>query len=71
MEVLKTGFILYTIKECVFFYERLLGLHVLYRNEMLICYDFYGSYLKLEIDDETEQTKPSIPSRDGTCIRLT
>ena len=72
MEILKTGFILYTInyKECVFFYEQLLGLKVLYRNEMLTCFDFYGSYLMVEIDDETEQTEPSLPSRDRTCIRL-
>lgn len=72
MEILKTGFILYTInyKECVFFYEKLLELKVLYRNEMLTCFDFYGSYLMVEIDDETKQTESSIPSRDRACIRL-
>jgi len=72
MELQKTGFILYTInyKECVFFYEKILELKVLYRHEMLTCFDFHGSYLMVEIDDETEQTKPTLPGRDRTCIRL-
>lgn len=72
MEILQTGFILYTInyKACTAFYGNTLGLKVLYENEMLTCYDFYGSYLMVEIDDETDQTEPTLPNRDRTCIRL-
>lgn len=72
MQILKTGFILYTInyEACVSFYGKTLGLKVLYSNEMLTCFDFYGSYLMVEIDDETEETNASLPSRDRTCIRL-
>jgi len=72
MEVVRSGFILYTLKykECVSFYEKTMGLKVLYRKEALTCFDFYGSYLMVEIDDETELTEPSIPSRDRTCIRF-
>ncbi len=72
MEIIKTGFILYTINygECIHFYEKLLGLKVLYRKQTLTCYDFYGSYLMVEIDDETEQSNPFLPNRDRTCIRL-
>jgi len=72
MQIRQTGFILYTInyKECIHFYEKLLKLKVMYRNEMLTCFDFHGSYLMVEIDDETELTEPSLPSRDRTCIRF-
>lgn len=72
MKVLKTGFILYTInyQDCISFYKNTLGLNVLYKNESLTCFDFYGSYLMVEIDDETDETELSLPSRDRTCIRL-
>ena len=72
MEIAKTGFILYTInyKECIHFYENLLELKVLYRYDMLTCFDFKGSYLMVEIDDETDQTEATTPGRDRTCIRL-
>ncbi len=72
MNITKTGFILYTIdyKACVHFYKNILELKVLYDNEMLTCFDFHGSYLMVEIDDETEQTQVTLPQRDRTCIRL-
>lgn len=72
MKIHKTGFILYTInyKECILFYERQLELKVLYRRESLTCFDFHGSYLMVEIDDETTLTKPSLPDRDRICIRF-
>ena len=67
-----SGFILYTInyKECVAFYKDVLALKVLYTKESLTCFEFGGSYLMVEIDDETNETNPSIPSRDRTCLRL-
>lgn len=72
MEILKSGFILYTInyKECVFFYENILKLDVLYRKDSLTCFDFNGSYLMVEIDDESNLTEPSIAKRDKTCLRM-
>lgn len=72
MKIAKTGFILYTInyEECVNFYQNILGLKVLYKKEMLTCFDFHGSYLMVEIDDETDITESAIPNRDKTCIRI-
>ena len=72
MDVLNSGFILYTInyKECVQFYEKLLQLKVLYRKEILTCFEFYGNYLMVEITDDADELTASIPSRDRTCIRL-
>ena len=72
MEIIRTGIILYTInyEECVLFYENILGLKVLYRKDTLTCFDFNGSYLMVEIDDETDQKEPSLPNRDRTCIRI-
>ena len=72
MKIAKTGFILYTInyENCVYFYQNVLGLKVIYKKAMLTCFDFHGSYLMVEIDDATDQTKPSLPHRDRTCIRL-
>jgi len=72
MHIKKTGFILYTIKyeACVNFYEQVLGLSVLYRKETLTCFNFHGSYLMVELDDETEEIEPSFPTRDRACIRI-
>ena len=72
MHVLKSGFILYTIKyeECVLFYEKILELKVLYRKEILTCFEFYGNYLMVEITDDADELTATIPSRDRTCIRL-
>ncbi len=72
MKIEQTGFILYTINyiDCVDFYENTLGLNVMYRKDSLTCFDFHGSYLMVEIDDETELTTATPPSRDRTCIRL-
>ena len=72
MEVVKTGFILYTLNydKCVAFYHKILDLKILYKKENLTCFDFYGSYLMVELDDEAEWTSTSVPVRDRTCIRL-
>ena len=72
MEVQKSGFILYTInyKECVIFYEHVLKLNVLYRKKELTCFDFFGSYLMVEIDDATDLKEPSIVKRDKICLRI-
>lgn len=72
MEIIKTGFILYTLnyEACLDFYGKVIGLKILYQKETLTCFDFFGSYLMVEIDDETDQTEVSNPDRDRTCIRM-
>ncbi len=72
MTIQQTGFILYTIEyeKCVAFYENVLKLDVLYRREQLTCFDFHGSYLMVELDDETTETVVTLPKRDRTCLRL-
>jgi extradiol dioxygenase family protein len=72
METVKTGFILYTINydECVSFYKDVLALPVLYKKDELTCFEFFGSYIMVEVDDETDLTSPEIPARDRTCVRL-
>lgn len=72
MEIKRTGFILYTInyEQCVAFYRDILQLKVLYTKESLCCFDFHGSYLMVEVDDETDQTEVKLGLRDKTCIRL-
>lgn len=72
MDVVETGFILYTInyKECVEFYRDVLGLKVYYTKKDLTCFDFYGSYLMIEVDDTTSLAEPESDFRDRTCIRI-
>ena len=72
MKIEKTGFILYTInyRACLDFYKNILGLKILYQKETLTCFDFHGSYLMVEIDDETNITQSSPPKRDRTCLRI-
>jgi len=72
MKIAKTGFILYTINysDCVNFYQNILGLKILYKKKMLTCFDFHGSYLMVEKDDEIDQTGTTLPKRDKICIRI-
>ena len=71
-KVHQSGFILYTVryKECVAFYQEILGLKILYKKETLTCFDFYGSYLMVEIDDESGEISSHAPERDRACMRL-
>lgn len=72
MNISKTGFILYTInfEKCVEFYRDLLGLEVLYVKKDLCRFDFYGSYLMVEVDDMTDLKSPEENFRDRSCIRF-
>lgn len=45
-------------------------LPILYTKETLTCFDFHGSYLMVEIDDETHETEASLPTRDRSCLRI-
>ncbi|MEM6767995.1 MAG: hypothetical protein AAF655_23880 [Bacteroidota bacterium] len=62
MQIDKTGFILYTInyEACLHFYGEILGLPILYKKETLTCFDFHGSYLMVEIDDERDYIKKGL-----------
>lgn len=53
MEIDRTGLILYVRKysECVAFYQTVLGLPILFQNRDLTCFDFFGTYLMVEIED--------------------
>ncbi len=72
MKKIQTGFILYVVKykECISFYKEILGLKILYENETLTCFDFLGSYLMVEIDDEFVGTERPQLDSDRTCIRI-
>ncbi len=72
MEIKQTGFILYTInyEACKSFYKDILGLKVIYDKNNICCFDFHGSYLLVELDDETELTNVNPAKRDRTCIRF-
>lgn len=72
MKFTKTGLILYTInyQKCVHFYGQVLGLKILYKKDMLTCFDFHGSYLMVEVDDESGETASVAPKRDRMCLRI-
>ena len=71
MEFDRTGIILYTIKyqECVTFYENILGLNKMFDTENLTCFEFGGSYLMVEIDDEYKGPNTN-QERIRTCLRM-
>ena len=72
MQIDKTGFILYTInyEACLHFYGDILGLPILYKKKTLTCFDFHGSYLMVEIDDERDYIKSGVLERDRSCLRM-
>ncbi|NNF22219.1 MAG: glyoxalase/bleomycin resistance/dioxygenase family protein [Saprospiraceae bacterium] len=72
MEINQTGIILYTVNylDCIKFYNHIMGLEILYKKESLTCFDFLGSYLMIEIDDEFNKTETLAPVRDRLCLRM-
>lgn len=72
LNIKQTGFILYTIDypRCRDFYRNVLGLKTSYEKEDLTCFEFGGSYLMVELDDETVDSKVALPDRDRICLRL-
>ncbi|MDY8134580.1 VOC family protein [Aquimarina sp. 2201CG5-10] len=68
----RTGLILYVKKynECVSFYKEILQLPVLFQNEVLTCFDFYGTYLMVEIEDREEYLKQNMIDKNYSCLRL-
>jgi lactoylglutathione lyase len=71
MEFDRTGIILYTVayKECVVFYEEILGLTKLFKTTALTCFEFGGSYLMVELDTTYDGQKTA-EERTRTCLRM-
>ena len=71
MEFDRTGIILYTLKykECVVFYEQIVGLKRMFENETLTCFEFGSSYLMIELDRE-ESNSQEKNTRLKTCLRM-
>ncbi|MCR1025852.1 glyoxalase/bleomycin resistance/dioxygenase family protein [Cellulophaga baltica] len=71
MEFDRTGIILYTVayKECVVFYEEILGLNKLFETTALTCFEFGGSYLMVELDTAQDGQKTA-EERTKTCLRM-
>ncbi|WP_062059910.1 VOC family protein [Aquimarina longa] len=73
MEIKRTGLILYVkkYKECILFYKTILELDILFQNEELTCFDFYGIYLMVEKEDRIIYLNVEEKSRKNyNCIRL-
>jgi len=71
MEFKRTGIILYTLEyvKCVEFYENILGLKKLFKNDTLTCFEFGESYLMVELDNEFKTNKTKV-NRIKTCLRM-
>ncbi|MBQ4820455.1 VOC family protein [Aquimarina sp. MMG016] len=73
MKVKRTGFILYVKKyqECIEFYKNILELQVVFKNESLTCFDLFGTYLMIEIEDREEFLNlESNHKKAFGCIRI-
>ncbi len=73
MKIERTGLILYVrnYDDCIAFYSRTLRLEILFQNEDLCCFDFYGTYLMVEKEDRSEylNLNPN-PIKNFSCIRM-
>ncbi|MBP2830785.1 VOC family protein [Aquimarina sp. U1-2] len=56
MDVRRIGYILYVKKytECIAFYQNILELNILFKNNELTCFDLFGTYLMVEKEDRNE-----------------
>ena len=73
MEIDKTGFILYVRKylECVQFYQDVLGLPILFQNKDLTCFNFFGTYLMVEIEYREDYLKLDEGQlKNFSCLRM-
>ena len=71
MEFDRTGIILYTLeyKNCVEFYENILGLKKMFEGKNLTCFKFGQAYLMVELDDEYDGQKTGT-ERTKMCLRM-
>ena len=72
MKISRTGHILYVknYNKCIVFYLEILKLPILFKNEDLTCFDFFGTYLMVEKEDRTEYLNDASEIRNYSCIRL-
>jgi len=73
MKIERTGLILYVIKydECVVFYKEVLNLNILFKNEELTCFDFFGTYLMVEKEDRNELLNSDLGDPENfSCLRM-
>jgi lactoylglutathione lyase len=67
----RTGIILYTLKykECIHFYQNVIGLIKIFETETLTCFNFGYAYLMIEIDNEQYNIQAE-NYRIRTCLRM-
>jgi len=73
MKVERTGLILYVIKydECVLFYKEILNLEILFKNNDLTCFDFFGTYLMVERENRDEFVDSNLGMPENfSCLRI-
>jgi len=73
MEIDRTGLVLYVRKysECVQFYQDVLGLPILFQKKDLTCFNFFGTYLMVEIEDREDYLKLDVgPLKNFSCLRI-
>ncbi|QRM89395.1 glyoxalase/bleomycin resistance/dioxygenase family protein [Lacinutrix sp. WUR7] len=72
MSIKRTGLILYVkaYKECVHFYAEVLSLSVLFQNEDLTCFDFFGTYLMVEKEDRLDYLEDVSENKNYSCLRI-
>ena len=73
MKIERTGLILYVVKydECVLFYKDIMNLDILFKNEELTCFDFFGTYLMVEREDRNEFLESDIGMPENfSCLRM-
>jgi lactoylglutathione lyase len=73
MKIERTGLILYAVKydECVLFYKEVLNLRILFKNDDLTCFDFFGTYLMVEKEDRNEFLNNDLGSPENfSCLRM-
>jgi len=73
MKIERTGLILYVIKynECVVFYKEVLNLNILFQNDDLTCFDFFGTYLMVEREDRKELLNNDLGAPENfSCLRV-
>lgn len=72
MKISRTGHILYVknYEMCIAFYSQSLMLPILFKNEDLTCFDFFGTYLMVEKDDRDNYLNDHSENRNYSCIRM-
>ncbi len=72
INIIRTGHILYVNNycDCVDFYKDKLQLPILFQQEQLTCFDFYGTYLMIEQEDRKDYLQLKKPQKNFSCIRI-